>query len=312
MADNEVFYPIGVVERDTGIGRDTLRIWERRYGFPTPRRNERGERIYDERQLRRLQRIRRLLDQGLRPGKLVGLDEPALASMEADFRNEADEIDPAIAVMLEAARTDNAWQLEELLAQRYQAQGLRQFILQTMAPLLHGVGEQWAAGHLQVYQEHFISAQLLGFTNTLIARLPEPSTSTAPVLLATLPGEQHTLGLLMVSALLIEQGISTINLGAEMPMDQLVQAVSQFHARTVGLSFSAAYNYRQIRPDVLELRQQLAPDVAIWLGGEAVQAMRKLPEGVSRFKSLEQLVKVSQEAQRELSTPSRSSIRSRC
>ena len=31
-------FPIGAVERDTGIGRDTLRIWERRYGFPVPER----------------------------------------------------------------------------------------------------------------------------------------------------------------------------------------------------------------------------------------------------------------------------------
>ncbi len=71
MTENEGLYPIGVVERDTGIGRDTLRIWERRYGFPEPVRNEKGERIYPEKQLRHLQRIRRLLDQGLRPGKVA-------------------------------------------------------------------------------------------------------------------------------------------------------------------------------------------------------------------------------------------------
>ena len=58
-------FTIGTVERATGIGRDTLRIWERRYGFPKPVRNEKGERIYSESQLRRLQRIRRLLDQGI-------------------------------------------------------------------------------------------------------------------------------------------------------------------------------------------------------------------------------------------------------
>jgi len=44
--------------------RDTLRVWERRYGFPVPFRNNKGERLYPKDQLRRLQRIRRLLDQG--------------------------------------------------------------------------------------------------------------------------------------------------------------------------------------------------------------------------------------------------------
>ena len=75
MTGNQGTYAIGVVERDTGIGRDTLRIWERRYGFPKPVRNEKGERIYSESQLRRLQRIRRLLDQGMRPGKVLPLSE---------------------------------------------------------------------------------------------------------------------------------------------------------------------------------------------------------------------------------------------
>jgi len=36
---------IAEIERETGISRDTLRVWERRYGFPTPMRNKRSERV---------------------------------------------------------------------------------------------------------------------------------------------------------------------------------------------------------------------------------------------------------------------------
>ena len=79
--EEENLFAIGTVERDTGIGRDTLRIWERRYGFPTPARNAKGERVYAAAQVRRLQVIRRLLDQGLRPGKVVPLDEEALGDL---------------------------------------------------------------------------------------------------------------------------------------------------------------------------------------------------------------------------------------
>jgi len=32
----EKSYSISAVDRDTGIGRDTLRIWEWRYGYPGP------------------------------------------------------------------------------------------------------------------------------------------------------------------------------------------------------------------------------------------------------------------------------------
>ncbi len=57
-------FAISTAERDTGIGRDRLQIWERRYGFPTPERKDKGERVYSAEQIRRLQRIRRVLDQG--------------------------------------------------------------------------------------------------------------------------------------------------------------------------------------------------------------------------------------------------------
>ena len=37
---------IAAVERDTGLSKDTLRVWERRYGFPQPGRDGFGERAY--------------------------------------------------------------------------------------------------------------------------------------------------------------------------------------------------------------------------------------------------------------------------
>ena len=96
-------YSIGVVERDTGIGRDTLRVWERRYGFPEPLRTDRGERMYSEVQLRRLQRIRRLLDQGLRPGKLLPLDDAALDALEAELQPVTPKpVDDTVNALLEA------------------------------------------------------------------------------------------------------------------------------------------------------------------------------------------------------------------
>ena len=107
------------------------------------------------------------------------------------------------------------------------------------------------------------------------------------MLLATLPGEEHTLGLLMVSAMLSSYGISAINLGGEVPMDQIGQAVEQFQADAVGITFSGAYQYQNIRAHLLELRGLIPTDVEIWTGGEGVRRLRKLPKGVTKFNSLE-------------------------
>ena len=289
MVVNKGLYSIGVVERDTGIGRDTLRVWERRYGFPEPVRNDKGERAYTEMQLRRLQRIRRLLDQGLRPGKLLPLSEAALDELEASLRpGPAQQPDETVGALLDAIRSADTGQVEILLRRQYEKQGMEGFVLETVTPLLSTVGELWLGGELHVFQEHFLSEQLFRFLNAEIAGTQKPG-GKPRVLLATLPGEEHTLGLLMVAAMLSSRGIAAINLGSEVPMDQIVRAVAQFHADIVGLTFSGAYQYKHIRPHLAELRELIPAEVAIWTGGEGVRRLRKLPPGVTKFTSLEDL-----------------------
>ena len=62
-------FNIAAVERDTGLSKDVLRMWERRYGFPQPDRDSNGERCYPADQVERLRLIKRLMDAGHRPGK---------------------------------------------------------------------------------------------------------------------------------------------------------------------------------------------------------------------------------------------------
>ena len=289
MIENDGLYSIGVVERDTGIGRDTLRVWERRYGFPEPVRSEKGERKYSEKQLRQLQRIRRLLDQGMRPGKLLPLGEEGLDELEASLQSEQPvQLEQAVSELIEAIHSADAELLESLLQRQYQQQGMQGFILKTVVPLLNTVGELWARGKLQIFQEHFLSQQLIRFLNTEIAKLQRHARKPR-VLLATLPGEEHTLGLLMVAAMLSSHGVSIINIGAEVPMDQIGHAVEQFNVDIVGITFSGAYQYKNIRPHLIELRELIPDDIEIWTGGEGVRRLRKLPVGVTKFSTLEKL-----------------------
>lgn len=289
MLDNERLYPIGVVERDTGIGRDTLRVWERRYGFPEPVRNEKGERTYSEAQLRRLQRVRRLLDQGMRPGKLLPLSEDALDQLEATLKPvQMDQLDQSVAELLDVIDSVDPDTVKILMQDIFNHQGMEKFILKTVVPLLAAVGERWAGGSLQIYQEHFLSTQLIQFLNSEIAKLQRVAKKPV-VLLATLPSEEHTLGLLMVAAMLSSRGISVINLGGEVPMDQICRAVEQFRADIIGMTFSGAYQYSNIRGHLIELRDIIPDEVDIWAGGEGVRRLRKLPGGITKFNSLEKL-----------------------
>lgn len=280
-------FTIGAVERDTGIARDTLRIWERRYGFPEPVRNDKGERLYPENQLRRLQRIRRLLDQGLRPGKVVSLNDSDLDKLEMSLCPET-PCTQSVEHILTLLQTTDGITLEAELLSIYQKQGIQAFITETVAPLLTAVGERWAKGELQIYEEHLISQVLTRLLNKEISIIQK--TAMKPrVLLATLPGEEHSLGLLMISALLSSHNITVINLGGEVPLDQIVNAVERYEVDVLGVSFSGSYQYENIRRNLKELRDAVVQGVDIWIGGEGVKRLRKLPPGVIKFKSLDKL-----------------------
>ena len=82
-------FSIAAVERDTGLSKDVLRMWERRYGFPIPERDANGERLYPEAQVERLRLIKRLMDQGYRPGKLMATSVDELSLLAPRHRPAA-------------------------------------------------------------------------------------------------------------------------------------------------------------------------------------------------------------------------------
>src|SRR5438477_12860073 len=91
----ETTFNISAVERDTGLSKDTLRMWERRYRFPTPMRDANGERIYPASQVEKLRLIKRLMDRGHRPGRVIArsLEELAELASQPGIAGERRELE---------------------------------------------------------------------------------------------------------------------------------------------------------------------------------------------------------------------------
>src|SRR5580765_5390045 len=69
------------VVRITGLRREQLYMWQRRYKFPSPLRDGFGDRVYPPDQVARLKLIKQLLSEGWRAGAVVPLTESVLQSM---------------------------------------------------------------------------------------------------------------------------------------------------------------------------------------------------------------------------------------
>lgn len=283
-------FNIAAVERDTGLSKDTLRVWERRYGFPCPSRDANGDRIYPPEQVEKLRLIRRLLDQGRRPSKIVGAD---LASLRRELEAVPDEPLSVTAVdeagFLRMLRLHHSDELRSSLQQMLLRQGLQRFVADTIAALNVAVGQAWLRGELDVPEEHFYSEQVQNVLRNAIGSQPGPG-GTPRILLTTFPEELHALGLLMVEAMLVPEGAACISLGTQTPLADIRSAALAGRIDVVALSFSSAYPLRQALEGLTRLRRMLAPEVALWAGGAAIQGKAGRLEGIRVVASLDDAV----------------------
>ena len=283
------WHTIADIERDTGLSKDTLRVWERRYGFPDPQRDALGERRYDDAQLARLRHIRRLIDAGHRPGQVVSL--PIEVLLQLTTQAAPKRIQPRSTRTLAPGQGDapieelQAWMqmlhrydvrsLRQDMVRLLKEQGLAHLLLEGVAPMNARVGDAWLAGGLAVHQEHLYSEAVQSVLREAISQIALAGAVAAPrVLLTTLPGEEHGLGLLMAECFLALEGCETLPLGVQTPLPDIVNGVLASGAHVVALGFTAAHNPRDVLGALDQLRKRLPSEVKIWTGGHCPALMR--------------------------------------
>ena len=289
-------WAIAEVERDTGIGKDTLRVWERRYGFPQPLRDSLGERLYPLDQVHKLRLIKRLMDTGHRPGKIVAqsveqlqdlLNGMSLVKGAEDCTSSPPETSAldANAPWLRWLAEDRSDLIKQALRQHIIKQGLGSTVEDLVAPLCVYVGEAWLRGELSVYQEHLFSATLQQVLREAIASVEasSPTLGQHPrVLLATTPGEYHSLGLLMAECYLALESCARFELGSSTPVVEILQAIEHMKIDVLALSFSAYASRNDVISSLQQLIDGVPAGVEIWAGGSATALQsRSVPEGIT-------------------------------
>ena len=291
----ETAFSIAAVERDTGLAKDTLRVWERRYGFPSPTRDANGERLYPADQVERLRMIRRLLDHGRRPARIVGASVEELSAMlDACLCPEGGTPAGRDDGLLQLVRLHRSVELAAALRQALMKQGLQRFVAETVAPLAAAVGEAWMRGEVDVPEEHLFTEQVQNVLRSAIGA-HAASAGRPRVLLTTFPEEEHVLGLLMAEAMLVPEGASCLSLGTRTPLADIRSAAVGGGFDIVGLSFSIAYPARQAIEGLLELRSLLPEGIELWAGGAAVRDKQKRLPGIRVVGDLEDTMAALQE-----------------
>jgi methanogenic corrinoid protein MtbC1 len=144
--------------------------------------------------------------------------------------------------------------------------GLMGFLTNCIAPLVKAVGDRWAGGGLTVRHEHFLSERVGDILGAL--RLPLDDRARGPVVVcATLPGEEHGLGLQMAALVLSDAGNRIVYLGTEVPAHEIASVAGDLSARVIAVSLSEASRRAPMRAQVRRLRRLLPARVTLLVGG---------------------------------------------
>lgn len=286
IEEQSVRLPINAVERETGVSKELLRMWERRYGFPLPERDSQGDRIYPMPQVAKLRLLRRLIDFGFRPGKIILLASEELERLLSTQGKASFDTSPELEQeLLSILKARDPSQLRDYLSHQIIKMGLQSFILDFLQYANFIVGDAWMRGLLEVHEEHLFTEQVQSLVRQAIGNLSD-ATRPPRILLATPPEETHTLGILMVEAIMRLDNVEAVCYGAQMPVRDVAQAVTRHKMQIVAISFSASYPTTKAIDYLEELRFRLPLAVEIWGGGASLRSTRKTVEDVRFFHDL--------------------------
>jgi len=252
---------IGALSRAAGIPVQTLRTWESRYGFPDAVRRPSGHRVYPVAVVARLRRVAEAIARGHRAGQVVAASDDELAELlqVAPRRSPDASPDDGVDGLLRAVIAFDSDALQRLLLPDWARLGPVAFLTRRIGPLVVAVGAAWEEGRLDVGHEHFLTERVGDLLRSL--RLPFEDRAAGPVIvLATLPGETHGLGLAAA-------GLQVLSLGTEVPTPQIAQVCKDVRARALALSVSSSTGGAATVAKLRRLRQSLPRRVTMIVGG---------------------------------------------
>jgi MerR family transcriptional regulator, light-induced transcriptional regulator len=269
---------IGELARLTGITTHSLRVWEKRYGSPQSQRLPSGHRRYPKEDVPRLRAIAKALESGYRASKVVsgtleelhslmGLKPLINPNLKSTQINENSSNELLIELWIKGVHEFDDDCLIQGFHEQWNKCGALKFINKYMISFIERLGKGWISGELSIANEHFATECIHSFLSSKWRQLNSRKEGWS-ILMATLPGETHNLGLLMSAVVASLSGAKVIYLGLNTPLEDIISTTNNFEPEVLCLSISCGKKDLDTEDCLLQIKTELNKSVTIISGGK--------------------------------------------
>jgi len=266
------------VSKLTGLSKDVIRVWERRYGLVKPLRSANRYREYSDEDVALLRFLKEELDRGQTIGALAVEGRASLlqrmhasaAPSRRDLTPHDHLLDELVALLDPLDKT----QFERKLNGAVAVIPFEEAVQRILLPLQRRVGELWHEGRINVAVEHYVTKLIQQKLFSVINQLPVNEFGPR-VLVACPEGEFHEIGAQAVAYLAAARGCHVFYLGPNLPTQDLSAFCERIAPDLVLLSLTEMKPESAARQFLQEL-ESIASRWPVAIGGQGALAIEHL------------------------------------
>ena len=263
------------VAKLTGLSKDVIRVWERRYGLVKPSRSSNRYREYSDEEVALLRFVKAQMEQGATIGSLAAEGhDPLVARMRIATPVSAEDQKPHERLLDDLVGSldplDKAG-FERRLNGSVAVIPFEEAVQRILLPLQRRVGELWHQGRLNIAVEHYVTKiiqqKLFSVMNQLSVNEFGPR-----ILIACPEGETHEIGAQAVAYIAATRGCHVYYLGPNLPSSDLVIFGETITPDLILLSLTEVKSEASALQQLKEL-ELLATRWPVAVGGQGARAI---------------------------------------
>ena len=267
------------VAKLTGLSKDVIRVWERRFELLKPTRGANRYRNYSDEDVALLRYLKEQLDAGGSIGELSKLGREELLGRARASAPRMSFVDQTFSRLLrELLSTLDPFDrviFEKRLNGAVAVVPFEEALHGILLPLQEQVGQLWHEGHVNVALEHYVTKQIQQKIFSAMNQLPVAEFG-AKVVVACPPDEEHDIAALTVAYRCRVRGCRVYYLGANVPIASLTSLCGKVEPDLTIISFPLALSEAKATELIQAFVYEVSPVSNLSVGGHGALAMRDL------------------------------------